>query len=204
MLIPLRDEPNGPNGAIWMMSHDRGHKFDAEDARAMQRLSIFLVTIVRLSRIAEAALSNAASSSLQFRELDHRIKNTLQMSASILSRHLSAVVDPAARAAMQMARSRMHAMRLMHTVQSEAESTDLTEIVHHACADLFKGETMAYRIDIDAEIGLVLSPARSSILILVINELVSNEARLQGSRYRHRHCRASSCQRRSDWHRRHG
>lgn len=173
LLIPLRGEPNGPNGAIWMMSHERGHKFDAEDARAMQRLSIFLVTIVRLSRIAEAALSNAASSSLQFRELDHRIKNTLQMSASILSRHLSAVLDPAARSAMQMARSRMHAMGLMHTVQSEAESTDLAEIVHHACADLFKGD-MAYRVDVDAEIGLVLSPARSSILVLVINELVSN------------------------------
>ena len=137
LLIPITEKGSRLEGTIWIVAHNPARKFDGEDARVMQRLAVFTATALQLANIAGEAKAEASRQGLLLRELDHRVKNTLAMTAGLLGHQLGRVVDPAARAAMESARGRVLAMGHVHQIGSHAAAGDLAEVVRTVCANLF-------------------------------------------------------------------
>ncbi len=172
LLIPLTEGGNGLEGTIWIVAHDPDHKFDSEDARVMQRLAIFTATALHLSKMARDAKDRASAQELLFRELDHRIKNTLAMTAGLLRHQLGKIADPMARAAMESASGRMLSMGLMHQIGSGAASVDLAEIIRNICGDSLNPNP---RFTFEVETETIMAPAhKAAVVALIVNELITN------------------------------
>jgi two-component sensor histidine kinase len=172
LLIPLTEKGSQLKGTIWIVAHDHTRKFDGEDARVMQRLAVFTATALHLANLAEEAKADASQQKLLFQELDHRVKNTLMMTAGLLRRQLGGVADPAARAAMETASGRVLTMGRMHQIGSRGGTGDLAEVIRTVCTDLV-GADPRFELKIDAETVVVPSHV-AAVMALIVNELVTN------------------------------
>ena len=172
LLIPLTEKGSQLEGTIWIVAHNPTRKFDGEDARVMQRLAVFTATALHLANVAQEAKAEAAKHELLFRELDHRVKNTLTMTAGLLRHQLGGIVDPAARAAMESASGRVLTMGRVHQIGSRAATGDLAEVIEGVCTDLV-GADPRFELKIEAE--PIIAPAhKAAVVALIVNELVTN------------------------------
>jgi two-component sensor histidine kinase len=172
LLIPLTENASQLEGTIWIVAHDSARKFDVEDARVMQRIAVFTATALHLANAAKDAKAVASEEILRFRELDHRVKNTLMMTASLLRHQLVGIVDPAARAAIEAASGRVLAMGRVHQIGSHAATGDLAEVIRSVCTDLVAPDP---RFDLKVEAESVIVPAhKAAVVALIANELVTN------------------------------
>lgn len=172
LLIPLSGKGGHLEGTIWIVAHDPARKFDAEDARVIQRLSIFTATALYLANIAEEAKAEAAKQKLLFYELDHRIKNTLAITAGLLRHQLRNIADPAARAALETASGRVKAMGTIHEIGTEAAAGNLARMIEAVCSNLLDGDSR-FALQIDAE-PVTAAPHVAVVVALIVNELVTN------------------------------
>lgn len=138
----------------------------------MQRIAIFTATALHLANAAHEARAEASEQKLLFLELDHRIKNTLMMTAGLLRRQLSRTTDPAAREAMESASSRVVAMGRVHEIGSHAATGDLAEVMTIVCTDLV-GPDPRFVLKIDAE-PVIVAAHKAAVVSLIVNELVTN------------------------------
>jgi len=172
LLIPLTEKNSELEGTIWIVAHDATRKFDGEDARVMQRLALFTATALHLAQVAQAAKQEASEKSLLLHELDHRFRNTLAMTASLLRHQLGDVADPAARTAIEAARQRVQAMGLVHQMCSSTPTGDLAEVVKIICTNLVAADA---RFELEVEAEPVIVPVhKAAVVALISNELVTN------------------------------
>ena len=175
LLIPLIEKSSQLEGAIWIVSHNTTRKFDAEDARVTQRFALFTTTALHLANVAKEAKRRASEQNLLLHELDHRFKNTLTMTASLLRRQLGGVADPAARLAIEAARQRVQAMGVVHQICSHTPTGDLAEVVKSVASNLVAADP---RIELEVEAESVIVPAKkAAVVALISNELVTNAMR---------------------------
>lgn len=172
LLIPPTEMGSKLEGTIWIVAHNPARKFDGDDARVMQRIAIFTATALHLANAAHEARAEASEQKLLFLELDHRIKNTLMMTAGLLRRQLSRTTDPAAREAMESASSRVVAMGRVHEIGSHAATGDLAEVMTIVCTDLV-GPDPRFVLKIDAE-PVIVAAHKAAVVSLIVNELVTN------------------------------
>jgi len=172
LLIPLTEQGSKLEGTIWIVAHNPTHKFDGEDARVMQRLAVFTATALHLANVAQAWKAEASKQALLFRELDHRVMNTLMITAGLLRHQLDDIADPAARDAMERASGRVLAMGRVHQVGAHAATGNLAEVIKSVCSDLV-GPDPRFVLKIEAE--PVVAPAhKAAVVALIVNELVTN------------------------------
>lgn len=112
------------------------------------------------------------------REIDHRVRNSLQIVAGVMLMQARGVSDPAAKAAFEDTYARVMSVARVHDSlqQSEdVENVDLGQTLQQLCADLTAGITGAsQRLDVSAEPGLMV-PSRAAVaLALIATELVTN------------------------------
>lgn len=172
LLIPLTEPGGELEGTIWVVAHNPAHKFDAEDARVMQRIAVFTATALHLANAARDARAEASEQRLRFDELDHRVKNTLTMTAGLLRRQLSRTADPEARAVMEAASGRIVAMGRVHEIGSRAATGDLAEVITIVCNDLVRPDPR-FALTIDAE-PVIVPAYKAALVALIVNELVTN------------------------------
>lgn len=172
LLIPLTEQGSKLEATIWVVAHNPARKFDGEDARVMQRIAVFTATALHLANAAREARAEASEQKLLFHELDHRVKNTLMMTAGLLRRQLSRTADPAARAAMESASDRVVAMARVHEIGSRAATGDLAEVITVVCTDLV-GPDPRFALKIDAE-PVIVPAHKAAVVSLIVNELVTN------------------------------
>lgn len=110
---------------------------------------------------------------LLYRELEHRVANTMQVAASMLHRLRPMMADPAAKQMIDETVQRIIAMaRLHHRAQHADEAgTSLEQMLHEAMADLFGGE--------DAEVRIAVAPTawsvgQKTVLLLLVHEAGMN------------------------------
>jgi two-component sensor histidine kinase len=108
-------------------------------------------------------------------EINHRVKNSLQIVAAMLQLQANAADDDLIRAHLIEASGRVSAVgrayeRLSH--DANVESINLGPYLQQVCADAVG----AYRciLDFDAAPGIELDPDRAISLALIVNELVTN------------------------------
>jgi len=173
LLIPLSEKGSKLEGTIWVVAHDPARKFDAEDARLMQRIAIFTSAALQMAGAVDEARSSAQRAVMLSQELDHRVQNALQMTASLLRLQLADVSDPVAREAIETAGRRVSAIGNVHRIGAQAAQGNLAAVARSVCADLIVLDKVRPDIRIDAE-EIVVPAHKAALVALILHELVTN------------------------------
>lgn len=150
--------------------------FDAQTS-----LRALLAENARLRRQCAEAQELASRHELALREGDHRIKNSLQIVASLMGMQERRETNPTARAALHTATARIHAVSRMHDALQLNGSTNVVQLgalIETMCASLRTMASDASRVAIVVD----AAPLESSIevaqpVVLMVNELVLNALR---------------------------
>ncbi len=117
---------------------------------------------------------------LLMKEIHHRVKNNLQIIASLLNLQAARIRQPEARAEFQSARDRVRALATLHRhlySQGEVHTIHTRSFLVELCGQLFQamGETEGDRISLDIEASeLQMSSDQAVPLALIVTEAVSN------------------------------
>jgi two-component sensor histidine kinase len=113
-------------------------------------------------------------------EVHHRVKNNLQIVASLLNLQASRIRVPEARAEFQAARDRVRALATLHRhlySEGELHTINMRSFLMELCGQLFQamGETEGNRISLTIEAPeLRMSPDQAVPLALIVTEAVTN------------------------------
>jgi two-component sensor histidine kinase len=129
----------------------------------------------------EAQLRGALShQDLLMHEIHHRVKNNLQIVASLLNLQGSRIRQPEAQAEFQSARDRIRALATLHRhlyAHGELQTINMRSFLTELCGQLFQalGETEGDRIKLDIEAPeLRMTSDQAVPLALIVTEAVSN------------------------------
>jgi two-component sensor histidine kinase len=117
---------------------------------------------------------------LLMKETHHRVKNNLQIVASLLNLQASRIRLPEARAEFASARDRVRALATLHRhlySQDEVRTINMPVFLTELCGQLFQamGETQGRRISLNIDAcPLQLSSDQAVPLALIVTEAVSN------------------------------
>ena len=117
---------------------------------------------------------------LLMQEIHHRVKNNLQIVASLLNLQASRIRQPQAKAEFQSARDRVRALATLHRhlyAHGEVHTIDMREFLTELCRQLLQamGETEGDRIRFSiAASEIQMSSDQAVPLALIVTEAVSN------------------------------
>ncbi len=117
---------------------------------------------------------------LLMQEIHHRVKNNLQIIASLLNLQAARIRQPEARAEFQSARDRVRALATLHRhlyAYGEVHTINMRKFLVELCGQLFQamGEVEGERICLDIEASeLQVSSDQAVPLALIVTEAVSN------------------------------
>jgi two-component sensor histidine kinase len=166
-------------------SWQRGAPFDPSGLRyAPTELSDLARSFAQATvslREREAELARARErQDLLVLEVHHRVKNNLQIVASLLNLQASRIRVPEARAEFQAARDRVRALATLHRhlySEGELHTINMRSFLVELCGQLFQamGETEGNRISLTIEAPeLRMSPDQAVPLALIVTEAVTN------------------------------
>ncbi|TXN00066.1 PAS domain-containing protein [Methylobacterium sp. WL64] len=118
-----------------------------------------------------------ATQTMLVHEVDHRVKNNLQMIAALLAMQTRAITDPAARVAMEAMLTRVEALGTVHRrlyQSNNVERFDVAEFARDLANDLIRGagqERIRLRLDLEA---VEVPAAKAPPIALMMNELITN------------------------------
>lgn len=113
------------------------------------------------------------------REMHHRVKNNLQIIASLLNLQLRRLQDPSAREAIESSIRRIMSIAVVHEVLSEryAGLVDPVSIVQNVCDSVLRamsGPNQNIVLSVEGEPGLALNSQQATSVAVVVNELLGN------------------------------
>lgn len=117
---------------------------------------------------------------LLMQEIHHRVKNNLQVVASLLNLQASRIRQPEARAEFQSARDRVRTLATLHRhlyAHGELHTINMREFLIELCNQLFQamGEKAGERLRLEIEAPeLKMSSDQAVPLALIVTEAVSN------------------------------
>jgi two-component system, sensor histidine kinase PdtaS len=140
-----------------------------------------LVENARLRRLCAEAEELASRHALALREGDHRIKNSLQIVASLMGLQERRETNTAARVALHAATARIQAIARMHDalqLNGSADKVNLGALVETMCFSLhaMAGDPIRVKVVVNVE-PLEAPIALAQPVVLAVNELVVNALR---------------------------
>lgn len=172
----ILEELPAPGGRMLQMLSFRFPIADVEGGRLLGGVSIDISEQVRAQKDLSSAL---ASKEVLLQEVHHRVKNNLQIIASLLTMQADSLQDPAARRALQDSQERVQCMALIHerlNGDHEPDRLDFRAYVETLARDLF----YSYGIDSDLiRLRFELEPVSLGLnqaipCGLILNELLTN------------------------------
>ena len=124
-----------------------------------------------------------AQKDLLTREIDHRVKNSLQIVSAFLQMQRRQVSDPAARQAFAETSARVMSVARVHDSLYQAESVeevDLGQTIETLCNDLAGMAGDDHSVDLTADAGLMVPYRKAVALSLIATELVTNAFKYAG------------------------
>lgn len=113
-------------------------------------------------------------------EIHHRVKNNLQVVASLLNLQASRIRQPEAKAEFQSARDRVRALATLHRhlyLQGELQTINMRSFLTELCGQLFQalGPTAADRVQLEIQaVELRIASDQAVPLALIVTETVAN------------------------------
>ena len=111
------------------------------------------------------------------KEIDHRVKNSLQIVSAFLQLQGRQVADPAAREAFAETSARVMSVARVHDslFQTDgAQLVDLGQTIANLCSDLASMAGDAYSVELSTQPGLMVPYQKAVALSLITTELVTN------------------------------
>ncbi len=111
------------------------------------------------------------------REIDHRVKNSLQIVSSFLQMQRRQIADADARQAFADTSARVMSVARVHDSLYQAErieEVDLGQTIENLCNDLAGIAGDGHAVDLTAEAGLMVPYRKGVALSLIMTELVTN------------------------------
>ena len=167
-----------PFGVLEVDSRSEG-EFTEYDLAFLQGAANILGMAIERQRFERDLKAALARHEVLLREVDHRVKNSLQLVVSILRIQGDGATQPEVRRHLQEAAGRISAIarvhqRLNQTVQ--IESLDLGAYLADLCRDV---DEVAATCQITAEVvpGIEIATVRAISTALLVNELIANAAK---------------------------
>jgi two-component sensor histidine kinase len=150
---------------------------EAETTDLDQRLAALEAAVEARTRALQAALDQRTA---LLHELDHRVKNNLQLISSLMLMQTRRAEDPAVAAALASMLARLGAVATVHRRLFQSEDVtrfDISEFVRDLVADL-TASARRPELAFDCRLAPVeVRAAQAAPLALVINELLTNALR---------------------------
>lgn len=150
-------------------------------SRDLRRLVVAFHRATLVLQRQQADLEQAVEQQgLLMQETHHRVKNNLQIVASLLNLQASRIRLPEARAEFQSARDRVRALATLHRhlyAHGEVHTINMREFLTELCGQLFQamGEKAGERLRLEIEAPeLKMSSDQAVPLALIVTEAVSN------------------------------
>lgn len=128
-----------------------------------------------------------AQKDLLTREIDHRVKNSLQIVSAFLHMQRRQITDPEARQAFAETSGRVMSVARVHDSLYQAgsvEEVDLGQTIENLCNDLTGLAGNQHSVELTAEPGLMVPYQKAVSLSLIATELVTNAFKYGGSQDR--------------------
>jgi two-component sensor histidine kinase len=140
----------------------------------------FAAAVATLAEQEERLRKSVEQQELLMREIHHRVKNNLQIVASLLNLQASRIRVPEAKAEFASARDRVRALATLHRhlySHGEVHTINMPDFLTELCGQLFQamGEIEGQRITLTIEASpLQMSSDQAVPLSLIVTEAVSN------------------------------
>ena len=160
-----------PFGVLEVDSRDPG-EFSERDVSFLQGAANLLGMAIERKRHEEQLEGLLEHQQALLREVNHRVKNSLQLVASMLRLQLASVNDKVARRLLGDAKARVMAIARAHErlyKTTDFTHLDVSDFLREVCADLGDGSLHVEGLD-----GIRIETDRAIPLALVVTELVTN------------------------------
>ncbi len=168
-----------PYGVLQVDSR-RPEAFGPQDVVFLRTYANLLASAVGRLRANARLRRKADDNERLLRELQHRVKNNLQVIVAIIDLQSRQLHSPDSRAAMRGIARRVEALRLLHDklhLSGEVDELDLGEYLAQLSAGLLsfhEGGTTRVQLALEVERGLLVSPDQAAPLGLAVNEFITN------------------------------
>jgi PAS domain S-box-containing protein len=179
-IAPARNAQGQVVGLRWLVRDITAPRsiLDELERRVQERTAALQAEIAEHQRTEERLQAALAEKEILLREVHHRVKNNLQVIASLLDLQADTLPDPQLHAAVEDSQQRIQAMALIH--ESLYQGADLARVnaadyLRRLSAQLFEAYGAAERISLQLEADAVRLEVNTAIPCgLILNELLSN------------------------------
>jgi two-component sensor histidine kinase len=154
-------------------------EFVEEDIAFLQGAANLLGMAIERQRIETGLKAAIKRNEVLLDEVNHRVKNSLQLVASMLSLQAGASADEALKGELQLAAARVGAIAKAHQHiyrTDDVQTVDLGDYLRDICRDL-DATAAGCTIHFTAPAGIAMSLDRAIPIALLLNELVTNAAK---------------------------
>ncbi|MBA3447912.1 MAG: PAS domain-containing protein [Pseudaminobacter sp.] len=176
---PVRDEAGKPTNALVSMidlteQKDAARQLQEANRRLQEANERLEAQVLERTR----ALSDAVEQkTVLLHEVDHRVKNNLQLISSLILLQVRRIPDPEIQRSLRAMLERISALSIVHRRLYQAEDIarfDVAEFIRDISSDLV-GATGRDDIRIDLDLKpMVLSAAKAAPIALMLNEVLTN------------------------------
>ncbi len=155
-----------------------------ENFDKMPAILVYITDITERLKTQEALRASAEQNRMLLRELQHRVKNSMALIASIVGLEVQGVDDPRTVEALTSVRDRVITMSDLYTLLHESEEFQEVNLADYF-ARILRSIRTAYllgqtskSLEMDAGLGPIVVPVRiASPFGLILNELVTNSCK---------------------------
>lgn len=167
-----------PFGVLEVDSRSEG-EFSEQDISFLQGAANILGMAIERQRYERGLQKALEQQNVLMQEINHRVKNSLQLVGSMFNLQARKANDPALVQALQEAYGRVTAVARVHErlyLSGEVGSVDLSAYLQAVCEDL-QGVTTGNKIVFDAREPIPMNTDRAVLVALLVGELVTNAAK---------------------------
>ncbi|MFC7475323.1 sensor histidine kinase [Dankookia sp. GCM10030260] len=153
--------------------------FDTDEVAFLQTYANMLAAAVDRLRAGDELRARAADVERLFRELQHRVKNNLQVIIGLMQLQARRAVSPETQDALQVVRQRVDALRLLHDklyLAGDVDRVDLGAYLGELAGTLLRFHAEAeqgIRLVLEMR-GIIVPPEQAAPLGLIVNEFITN------------------------------
>lgn len=161
------------------IAHSLGHAIDEVIVRHQRKLAELSAKLREIEALAAEKDGLLVQKDMLMREVNHRVKNSLHMIASLLSLQGDGIDDPDTRRQFADAHNRVSTVAQLHQrlyQTDKLQSVEFDQYLYGLCDDLSNfmlSEGEEYQLEVKAD-PAELSTDRAIPLALIVNELVTN------------------------------
>ena len=178
--VPIAGPDGAPPYGVLQVDAREPRPLGEDEVAFLHTYANMLASAVSRLRAAKELRRRAEDNERLLRELQHRVKNNLQVMVGLVEVQSRQVGAAPTAAALRAIGRRVEALRLLHDklhLAGEVDRVDLGDYLGQLAAGLLRfheGEAARIRLVLEVERGMIASPDAAAPLGLLVNEFITN------------------------------